>query len=147
MSASARAGSQPIATNICVLATARLIWKRKARHILQPPVLLEGEVVIEGGPSDAQRSANLGDPRPGLVELVGHLGLLGGTTALVATGACRRKARAALVRSRMRSRSNSASAPKTWKMRMSLPPGEVVSMPLVKERKPIPGFPGARRSR
>ncbi|VCX05042.1 hypothetical protein BANRA_05555 [Escherichia coli] len=42
----------------------------------------------------------------------------------------------ALVRSRIKSRSNWPSAPNTWKM--SRPPGVVVSMASVRERKPTP---------
>ena len=48
----------------------------------------------------------------------------------------RAAARPALVRSRMRSRSNSASAPIRWKM--SFPPGVVVSMLSVSEIKSTP---------
>ena len=44
----------------------------------------------------------------------------------------------ARVRSRIKSRSNWASAPNTWKMRR--PPGVVVSIASVKDRRPAPFF-------
>ena len=51
----------------------------------------------------------------------------------------------ALVRSRIKSRSNWPSAPNTWKM--SRPPGVVVSMLSVSDRKPTPRLPAHRLPR
>ncbi len=51
----------------------------------------------------------------------------------------------AMVRSLMRTRSNWASAPKTWKT--SMPLAVVVSIPSVSERKPLPPPPPSHRAR
>jgi hypothetical protein len=69
---------------------------------------------------------------------LGHLGLVGGHDRRTTTPAARTRAAAspALVRSRIRSRSNSARAAKTWKT--SLPPGVVVSIASCRLRNPIP---------
>jgi hypothetical protein len=70
--------------------------------------------------------------RPQLLDLLGtqHLG------SAKQPATCSSSCRPAWVRSRMRSRSNSASAPKTWKT--SLPPLVVVSICSCRERKPTP---------
>ena len=96
------------------------------------------EVAVDRSPADPKSLGNGGHAvLPRAIHLLGHLELVGGQTeGRRHGGRGPGGASPALVRSRIRSRSNSARAANTWKT--SLPPGVVVSIASWRLRKPIP---------